>query len=205
MSEETVPEAKIIRTIKTHNDVFEGTGYKKQNNMLRMVLFYLVSAVILIIASYGDLYFERGYLHDGVLKNDPALLAKGINFDKTNRTILAQMPGLLDTVQKDPNDQYEAAMNIVNDGPKLVLTPTNIVDVLIKAGFVAKAPDGTLQFTDFDWKTANWAYSHLSVIITSRAHPDRVMTLNIAKDGSLLVWRVVGVLMSTPLRDQVLY
>jgi len=196
-------EGKVERTIKTRNDVFEGTGYKKQNNALRMVLFYLTCALVLVLASYGGLFFEKGNLHDGVLQNDAEMLTDGINFEKTNRTILAQMPGILDTVTKDPNDKYSASMDVVVNSPKLQVSTDNLVDLLIKGGFVVKTMDG-LEFTDFSWKTANWSYSHLSVIMTSKEHPDRVLTLNIAKDGSLLIWRVVGAIMSRPLIDQLL-
>jgi len=201
MSDKSAPEPKIVRTIKTHNDVFEGTGYKKQNNGMRMFVFYISCALVLVLASYGGLFFEKGYLHDGVLKNDPHEMTKGINFDKTNRTILAQMPGILDTVTKDPNDKYLSSMDVVDNSPKVQISTDNLVDLLIKTGFVKKTFNG-LEYADFDWKTANWAYSHLSVIITSKEHPDRVLTLNIAKDGSLLIWRVVGAIMSKPLIDK---
>jgi len=201
MSDTGTGEARIERTIRTHNDVFEGTGYKKQNNGLRMLLFYTTAALVLVLASYGGLYFERGYLHDGILQNDAEKMKDGINFDKTNRTILAQMPGILDTVTKDPNDKYLDSMDVVANSPKVQISTDNLVDLLIKTGFVVKTPKG-LEYADFDWKTANWAYSHLSVIMTSKKHPDRVLTLNIAKDGSILIWRVVGAIMSKPLVDK---
>ncbi|MDQ6965795.1 MAG: hypothetical protein Q9M23_02595, partial [Mariprofundaceae bacterium] len=152
----------------------------------------------------GGLVFERSNLHDGVLSNNAETLVDGINFDKTNRTILAQMPGILDTIEKDPNDKYSASMDVVVNSPKLQVTTDNLNELLIKGGFLAQTADG-YEFTDFDWKTANWSFSHLSVILTSRANPELVLTLNIAKDGSLLIWRVVGALMSPPLIDKVLY
>ncbi|PIS19366.1 MAG: hypothetical protein COW19_03000 [Zetaproteobacteria bacterium CG12_big_fil_rev_8_21_14_0_65_55_1124] len=203
MAETKQKQGKIVRTIKTHNDVFEGTAYKKQNNGLRMALFYSSCALVLVLASYGGLYVERGNLHDGVLKNDAATMVDGINFDKTNRTILGQMPGILDNVVKDPNDKYAASMDVVVTSPKLQITTDNLVDLLIKAGFVKKTMNG-LEYTDFSWKTKNWSYSHLSVDLTSKENPEDVLTLNIAKDGSLLIWRVVGVFMSKPLLDRML-
>ena len=127
----------------------------------------------------------------------------GINFDKTNRTILAQMPGILDTIEKDPNDKYAASMDVVVNSPKLQVSPENLNELLIKGGFMIKTADG-YEYTDLDWKTANWSYSHLSVILTSRSNPELVLTLNIAKDGSLLIWRVVGAIMSKPLIDKIL-
>jgi len=203
MSDTEKKQPKIVRTITTHNDVFEGTTYKKQNNVLRMVLFYTSCALVLVLASYGGLYVERGNLHDGVLKNDAATLVDGINFDKTNRTILAQMPGILDNVYKDPNDKYAASMDVVVTSPKLQVTTDNLVDLLIKGGFVKEAKDG-LEYTDFTWDTKNWSYSHLSVELTSKENPEDVLTLNIAKDGSLLVWRVVGAFFSEPLLNKLL-
>lgn len=203
MAESKQKEGKVVRTIKVHNDVFEGTAYKKQNNVLRMVLFYSTCAIVLVLASYGGLIVEKGNLHDGVLNNSAEKLKDGINFDKTNRTILAQMPGILNTIEKDPNDKYAASMDVVVDSPKLQVTPESVNELLIKAGFLKMNADG-YEFTDFDWKTANWSYSHLSVIITSRANPELVLTLNIAKDGSLLIWRVVGAIMSKPLIDKLL-
>jgi len=203
MGETKQKEGKVVRTIKTHNDVFEGTSYKKQNNGLRMVLFYVTCGVVLVVASYGGLLSEKSNLHDGVLGNNAETLIDGINFDKTNRSILAQMPGILDNVYKDPNDKYSASMDVVVNSPKLQVTTENLNELLIKAGFLTQTADG-YEFTDFDWKTANWSFSHLSVILTSRANPEMVLTLNIAKDGSLLIWRVVGALMSKPLMDKVL-
>ncbi len=203
MSDTEKKQPKIVRTITTHNDVFEGTTYKKQNNVLRMVLFYTSCALVLVLASYGGLYVERGNLHDGVLKNDAATLVDGINFDKTNRTILAQMPGILDNVYKDPNDKYAASMDVVVTSPKLQVTTDNLVDLLIKGGFVKETMDG-LEYTDFTWETKNWSYSHLSVELTSKENPEDVLTLNIAKDGSLLVWRVVGAFFSEPLLNKLL-
>jgi len=196
-------KAKIVRTIKTHNDVFEGTSYKKQNNVLRMVLFYSTCAILLVLASYGGLIFEKGNLHDGVLQNDAKEMTDSINFDKMNRTILGQMPGILDTVVKDPNDKYAASMDVVVNSPKLEVTTDNLVDLLITAGFVKKTADG-FEYTDFKWETKHWSYSRLSVVLTSGQNPEDVLTLNIEKDGSLLIWRVVGAFMSKPLLDKVL-
>jgi len=203
MAEQERHEGKVVRDIKTRNDVFEGTQYKKQNNIVRMVLFYITCALVLASASYGGLFFTKSNLHGAVTANDADKMIAGINFEKTNRTLLAQMPGLLDNVQKDPNDKYAASMDVVVNSPKLQISTENLVEVLIKAGLVNKTADG-FEFIDADWQTKNWAYSHVSVEITSRANPDMVLTLNIAKDGSLLIWRVVGVFMSDALRDKVL-
>jgi len=203
MADTKQKEGKIVRTIKTHNDVFEGTAYKKQNNVLRMVLFYSTCAIVLVLVSYGGLLVERGHLHDGIMKNSAEEMMDGINFDKTNRTILAQMPGILDTIEKDPNDKYAASMDVVVNSPKLQVSPENLNELLIKGGFMIKTADG-YEYTDLDWKTANWSYSHLSVILTSRSNPELVLTMNIAKDGSLLIWRVVGAIMSKPLIDKIL-
>jgi hypothetical protein len=203
MAEQEMHEGKVVRDIKTRNDVFEGTQYKKQNNVARMVLFYTTCALVLVLASYGGLYFTKSNLHDGVLANDSEKMLAGINFEKTNRTLLAQMPGLLDEVKKDPNDKYSASMNVVVTSQKLQVSPDNLVDIMVKSGLVKKTFDG-LEFADVDWQTKNWAYSHMSVVITSNENPDIQLTLNIAKDGSLLIWRVVGVFMSNALRDKVL-
>ena len=203
MSDSNTERSKIVRDIKVSNDVFAGTSYKKQNNVLRMALFYTTCALVLVLASYGGLYVEKGNLHDGVLNNDAKLLTDGINFDKTNRTILAQMPGILNEVKKDPNDKYAASMDIVVNSPKLQISPDNVVDLLVKGGLAKKIGD-SIEFADVDWETKNWAYSHVSVVITSKENPDIQLTLNIAKDGSLLIWRVVGVFMSKPLLDKVL-
>ncbi|MDQ6987917.1 MAG: hypothetical protein Q9M25_08955 [Mariprofundaceae bacterium] len=196
-------QSKIARTIKTRNDVFEGTNYKKQNNILRMVLFYSGCAIVLVLISYGGLYLEKGYLHDGVLQNDAEKMKDGINFAKMNRSIMGQMPGILDIVKKDPNDKYSASMDIVNNSPKLEVTTDNLVEILIKSGFLKKTASG-LEFADIEWKTQNWAYSHVAVVITSKENPEVYLTLNIAKDGSLLIWRVIGAIMSKALLDKVL-
>ncbi len=203
MSGHTQEKSKIVRTIKTHNDVFEGTAYKKQNNVLRMGLFYVTCALVLLLASYGGLYFEKGYLHDGILQNDAAQMKKSIDFEMVNDGIVGQMPGMLDEIKKDPNDKYANSMKMNLDSPELHISTDNLVDILIKAGFVRKTADG-LAFTDFDWKTAHWAYSQVSVILTSKEHPKDVLTLKVAKEGSILIWHVVGAYMSTSLRNRVL-
>ncbi len=196
-------EGKIERDIKTRNDVFEGTQYKKQNNALRMVLFYITCAVVLVIASYGGLLFTKGHLHDGVLANNAEEMKDAINFEKTNRTLLSQMPGLLDEVKKDPNDKYAASMDVVVNSPKLQVSPENLQEVLIQGGLLEKTMNGS-EFVDVDWQIKNWGYSHLSVVITSKVDPSIQLTLNIAKDGSLLIWRVVSAFMSPTLRDKVI-
>ncbi|PIQ33454.1 MAG: hypothetical protein CO186_02380 [Zetaproteobacteria bacterium CG_4_9_14_3_um_filter_49_83] len=196
-------EGKVVRDIKVHNDVFEGTDYKKQNNGLRMVLFYTTCVLVLVLASYGGLYVEKGNLHDGLLNNDAEMMKDGINFDKLNRTILAQMPGILDEVKKDPNDKYSASMDVVVNSPKLQVTTDNLVDLMVKAGFV-KGSSGSYEFVDVSWNTTSWAYNRVSVILTSEENPELKMTINIAKDGSLLIWRVVGVVMSKTMLDKVL-
>jgi len=203
MSDNESKTPKIVRNIKTNNDVFEGTSYKKQNNVLRMVLFYTSCALVLVLASYGGIYVEKNNLQDGVLHNDAEKLNDGINFAKMNRSILGQMPGILDNVVKDPNDKYAASMDVVVTSPKLQVSTDNLVDLLVQGGFVKKTMDGN-EFTDFDWTTKSWAYSQFTLVMTSKENPDRVLSLKIAKDGSLLIWRVVGVLMSTPLRDKLL-
>jgi len=203
MSENETHEGKVIRDIKTRNDVFEGTRYRKQNNVLRMVLFYLSCAMILALASYGGLFFTKSSLHDGVLENDAETMADAINFEKTNRTLLSQMPGLLDEIKKDPNDKYADSMDVVVNSPKIQIDPENLADLLIKGGLAKETPEG-LEYVDVEWHTKNWAYSHVSVVLTSKDDPKIQLTLNIAKDGSLLIWRVVGAFMSTDLRDRVI-
>lgn len=204
MSDQKEPhQGKIVRDIHVHNDVFEGTSYKKQNNVLRMVLFYTTCIFVLVSASYSGLIVEKGNLKDGILKNDAQLMNDGINFGKTNRTLLSQMPGLLDEVKKDPNDKYSASMDVVVTSPKLQVSPENLVDVLIKGGFVKKVGSG-VEFAEIDWETRNWAYNKVFVVLTNKEDPSLQMTLNIAKDGSILVWRVVGVQLSEALLNKVL-
>ncbi|MDX8392937.1 MAG: hypothetical protein R8K53_10310 [Mariprofundaceae bacterium] len=203
MSDDKREKSKIVRTITTRNDVFDGTSYKKQNNALRMLLFYSTCAIVLILASYGGLYLEKGNLYDGVLQNDAEKMTDGINFAKMNRSIRSQMPGILDEVKKDPNDKYSASMDIVVTSPNLKVSTDNLVDTLIKGGLLKKTASG-LEFADVEWKTQNWAYSHVAVVITSKENPDIHLTLNIAKDGSLLIWRVIGAIMSKALLDKVL-
>ncbi|OIO70063.1 MAG: hypothetical protein AUJ56_06425 [Zetaproteobacteria bacterium CG1_02_49_23] len=168
-----------------------------------MVLFYTTCVLVLVLASYGGLYVEKGNLHDGLLNNDAEMMKDGINFDKLNRTILAQMPGILDEVKKDPNDKYSASMDVVVNSPKLQVTTDNLVDLMVKAGFV-KGSSGSYEFVDVSWNTTSWAYNRVSVILTSEENPELKMTINIAKDGSLLIWRVVGVVMSKTMLDKVL-
>jgi hypothetical protein len=204
MSNQEKPhQGKIVRDIHVHNDVFEGTAYKKQNNVLRMILFYTTCILVLVFASYSGLIAEKSNLHDGVLENNAEMLKDGINFEKTNRTLLSQMPGLLDEVKKDPNDKYMASMEIEDNSPKIQIDTDNIQDLLIKGGFLQKTMNG-LEFPDMDWKTEGWAYNRVNVVLTIKDNPSLQLTLHIAKDGSILIWRVVGVTLSKALLDRLL-
>jgi len=196
-------EGKVVRTIKTHNDVHDGTAITKKGSGIRMALFYTVCVVCLIFASYGGLLVEKSTLKDAILQNNAELMNKAINLKKVNDGIVSQMPGILDEVKKDPNDEYANSMNVDLDRPDLYITPDNLVDTLIKGGFVKKTADG-YAFSDLEWHTVHWAFSHVSVVVTNRENPEDVLTLQVAKEGSILVWRVTGAYMSIPLRDRVL-
>ena len=177
---------------------------KEQNNGLRMVLFYLTCAVAVLIALFGGLLFTKSHIVAGVTHNDQTELNEAINFQKLDNSIRGQMPGIMDTVKKDPNDIYSSSAIIKSDHPVVHVTPENIVDLMVKASIAKKSADGSVSFNDFDMNEESLSYSRLNLKFVSKTNKDDWFTTVIAKDGSVLIWKVNAVFLSPSLLDKLL-
>ena len=191
--------------IKVRNDQMEGTRWKKQNNVMRMVLFYATCGLVVALVSYGGLVFTKSSLKSGIAKSDPATLASSINFDKVNRTIRGQMPGMLDkTAVAETDSPYMASADIKYAGKVLEVSPENIAELLEKGGMISKSANGEISYDNLDSSIETWGYSRISVKVVNEQDKNLWLLLNIQKDESLIQWKVVGSFMSEPLRDKVL-
>jgi len=203
MADNKPQEPKIVRDIHVRNDQLEGTAYKKQNNVLRMVLFYATCGLLVILVSYGGLFFTKSNLKEGIANGDAASLEKAINFTRVNRTLKSQMPGILQEAKpSEEASKYLASADIKYEGPILQVSPENIADILVKSGLISKNPDGSLSYDNVETSLDSMAYSRITVKAVNKQHPELWLMLTIQKDESLVQWRVTGVLMSEPLRDK---
>lgn len=191
--------------IKVRNEQLAGTRWKKQNNVLRMVLFYGACAMVVILASYGGLIFTKSNLKGGIADSDPAMLQAAINFEKVNRTLKSQMPGILDAnAAAKADSKYMASADVKYVGPLLVAGVDNVASLLEKGGMITKRADGGIDYSQLDTSFETMSYSRVSVKVVNQADPDLWLLLNIQKDESLIQWRVTGAFMSERLRDRVL-
>jgi len=177
---------------------------KEQNNGLRMVLFYMTCAGIVAAALFVGLLFTKSHIIDGVTHNDQTELSDGINFEKLNNSIRGQVPGNMDIITKDPNDKYSSSAIINTNRPDIKITPENIVDMMVKAGIAKRAADDSVSFNDFEMSRESLSYSRMSLKFVSNTNKDEWFNLVIAKDGSLLVWKVNAAFLSPPLLDKFL-
>jgi len=191
--------------IKVRNDQLEGTRWKKQNNLLRMVLFYTTCAVVVVLVSYGGLFFTKSNLKSGIAKADQATLNKAVNFEKVNRTLRSQMPGMLEATQSVETDsQYMASADVKYAGKVLKASPENIASLLEKGGMVSQSADGGISYDNLTTSLETMGYSRISVKVANEENKSLWLLLNIQKDESLIQWRVTGAFMSDALRDKVL-
>ncbi|WP_018294681.1 hypothetical protein [Mariprofundus ferrooxydans] len=177
---------------------------KEQNNGLRMILFYLTCAVVVVIMLFGGLLFTKAHIVSGVTHNNQTELNEAINFHKLNNSVRGQMPGIMDTVKKDPNDIYSSSAIINSNHPNITVTPENVVELMIKTSIAKKDADGSVSFNDFDMSRESLSYSRLSLKFVSKTNKDDWFTTVIAKDGSVLVWKVNAVFLSPSLLDKLL-
>lgn len=177
---------------------------KEQNNGLRMILFYFACAVAVVIALFGGLLFTKAHIVSGVTHNNQTELTEAINFKKLNNSVRGQMPGIMDTVKKDPNDIYSSSAIIDSNHPNITVTPENIVELMIKASIAKKEADGSVSFNDFDMSKESLSYSRLNLKFASKADKNDWFTTVIAKDGSVLTWKVNAVFLSQSLLDKLL-
>ncbi|MDQ6992082.1 MAG: hypothetical protein Q9M31_01290 [Mariprofundus sp.] len=177
---------------------------KTQNNGIRMVLFYVTCAAVVASALFGGLLLTKAHIISGVTQNSPEELNDGINFTKINNAIRGQMPGIMDTVKKDPNDKYSSSATINSNHPNVHVTPENIVELLIKTSIAKKDSDGKVSFNAFDMSRESLSYSRVSLKFVSTTNKDDWFTAIITKDGSILIWKASDIFFSPSLLNKLL-
>jgi len=177
---------------------------QNQNNGLRMVLFYLTCGIVLVTASYGGLYFTFGHLTSGIEHNDKAELEAGINFPQLEGAIRTQLPENLAPVKVEEG-MYANSAIVVNKAPKIEVNANTFVDLLKQSGICA--PAGTEAGYDPDacsMSLESMAYSHLIYKLVNNADKNIWVKLDIAKDQSIIVWRLISATLSKAMMDRVL-
>jgi len=175
-----------------------------QNNGLRMVLFYITCGICLVLASYGGLYFTFGHLAAGIENNDKTELEAGINFPQLEGAIRTQLPENLAPVNIDTTSKYANSAVVVNEAPKIDVNADTFVDLVKRSGICAS--DGG-QGYDEDACTMSlesMAYSHLNYKLVNNANKDIWAKLIIAKDQSIIVWRLTSATLSKAMMDKIL-
>lgn len=169
-----------------------------QNNGLRMVLFYVTCGLCLVTASYGGLYFAFGHLSSGIENNDKAELEAGINFHQLQGAIRTQLPENLAPVKVDAGP-YANSATVVNNAPKIEVNADTFVDLVTRSGICS--PAGAKAGYDEDACSVSMesmAYSHLNYKIVNNADKNVWAKFIIAKDESIIVWRLLSATLSKP-------
>jgi len=176
-----------------------------QNNGLRMVLFYITCGICLVLASYGGLYFTFGHLTAGIENNDKAELEAGINFPQLEGAIRTQLPENLEPVKIDTNSIYANSTTVVNKAPKIDVNADTFVDLVSRSGICA--PAGAKSGYDdsaCSMSLESMAYSHLNYKLVNNANKNLWAKFIVAKDQSIIVWRLTSATLSKDVMDKIL-
>ncbi len=176
-----------------------------QNNGLRMVLFYITCGIFLVTASYGGLYFAFGHLSSGIENNDKAELEAGINFHQLQGAIRTQLPENLAPVKVETGGKYSNSALVVNDAPKIEVNADTFVDLVKRSGICA--PAGGKAGYDEDACTVSMesmAYSHLNYKVVNNADKNIWAKFIVAKDQSIVIWRLTSATLSKAMMAKVL-
>ena len=177
---------------------------QNQNNGLRMVLFYLTCGIVLVTASYGGLYFTFGHLTSGIEHNDKAELEAGINFPQLEGAIRTQLPENLAPIKVEEG-LYANSATVVNKAPKIEVNADTFVDLVKRSGICA--PAGAEAGYDPDACTMNLeslAYSHVNYKLVNNADKNIWVKFIVAKDQSIIVWRLTSATLSKAMMDNIL-
>jgi len=178
---------------------------QNQNNGLRMVLFYITCGIALVTASYGGLYFAFGHLSSGIESNDKAELEAGINFHQLEGAIRTQLPENLVRVKVNTHSKYANSTFIANDAPKIEVNADTFVDLLKRSGICA--PTGGGAGYDDSACTLNlesMAYSHINYKLVNNADKNIWAKFIMAKDESIIIWRLTSATLSKTMMAKVL-
>jgi len=175
-----------------------------QNNGLRMVLFYITCGLCLVTASYGGLYFAFGHLTSGIENNDKAELEAGINFVQLQGAIRTQLPENLAQVKVETGGKYANSTFIANDAPRIEVNADTFAGLVKQSGICA--PSGSKGYDDSACTTSmeSMAYSHLNYKIVNNADKNIWVKFIIAKDQSIVIWRLTSATLSKAMMAKVL-
>jgi len=176
---------------------------QNQNNGLRMILFY-IACVALVVVSYGGLYFTFNKLASGIEKNDKAMLTSGVNFHQLQGAVRTQLPANLAPVKVVTGGKYANSAIVVDNAPEIDVNAGTFVSLLNKSGICA--PAGAKEGYDPDACTMDiesMAYSHLIYKLVNNADKNIWVKFNIAKDQSIIVWRLTSATLSKAMMAKV--
>jgi len=169
------------------------------------VLFYITCGIVLVTASYGGLYFAFGHLTSGIENNDKAELEAGVNFHQLEGAIRTQLPENLAPVKVDTGGIYANSAIVVNEAPKIEVNADTFVDLVKQSGICA--PAGARAGYDPDacsMSVESMAYSHLNYKLVNNADKNIWAKFIVAKDESIVVWRLTSATLSKAMMDKVL-
>ncbi len=170
-----------------------------------MVLFYITCAVLLVTVSYGGLYFAFGHLSSGIEHNDKAELEAGINFHQLQGAVRTQMPENLAPVKIVRHSKYANSTFIANDAPKIDVNADTFVDLVKRSGICT--PAGAKSGYDDSACTMSlesMAYSHLNYKLVNNADKNIWVKFVIAKDKSIVTWRLTSATLSKTMMANIL-
>jgi len=178
---------------------------QNQNNGLRMVLFYMTCGIALVSASYGGVYFSFGHLTSGIENNDKAELEAGINFHQLQGAIRTQLPENLAQVKVNTHSKYANSTFIANDAPRVDVNADTFVGLLKRSGICAPA-GGKAAYDDSacTMDLESMAYSHLNYKLVNNADKNIWAKFILAKDESMIVWRITSATLSKEMMAKVL-
>jgi len=176
-----------------------------QNNGLRMVLFYITCGICLVSASYGGLYFAFGHLSSGIANNDKAELEAGINFHQLQGAIRTQLPENLAPVAVETGGKYSNSALVENNAPKVEVNADTFVELVKQSGICAAA-GGKAAYDEGACTVSmeSMAYSHVNYKIVNNADKNIWAKFIVAKDQSIVIWRLTSATLSKAMMAKVL-
>ncbi len=178
---------------------------KEQNNGLRMILFYLTCGVVVVVTSFGGVFFTFGHLKAGIEKGDASELSEAVNFRALEDAIWTQLPENLAPVKLDQHSKYANSADVVSPAPRVKVNAKTFAGLVKKSGICA--PAGAASGFDLDACTMtreSVSYASIKYKIVNHANKQLWAEFYIAKDGSLLVWHLTSATLSKAMLARVL-
>jgi len=109
------------------------------------------------------------------------------------------MPENLVQVKVDTHSMYANSSNVVSKAPQIDVNADTIVDLLKKSGICAASGQSSGYDADAcDMSMESMAYSHINYKLVNKANKDIWVKFSIAKDKSIIVWRLMSATLSKP-------